>query len=242
MGIQDSQQEYFYNIMSGLGKLGGLPGFVAAGDLVSQKDIDQYYITNVDNPSVSATFFGTATGTTSGTVALLNAIGDWPRNPQYVLTGIASGTYGGTVTANWIDQFGVPVQENVVIGSAVNGGTTYGTVIAAKFVSASLGTNVSSGTFIGTLSIGYGTVSNGSANSNWFGLLSKIAGTGDVSNIRWSNNGTVTGLNKGTNIGTLVNATSHAFQGTAGVAITDTYTVISTPSFDNTSFGTMCAL
>src|SRR6185437_2596341 len=102
----------------------------------------------------------------------------------------------GTITANWLDQFGSPVTETVALGSVAGGGTTYGTAIVAKFVSGTVNPNTST---TGTYTIGYGTV----GTSNWFGLLTKVGGTSDLVNIRWINNGTPTVLNKGTALGTL---------------------------------------
>ncbi len=220
--------------MSSLASIGGLPGFVTAGNQVSQRDIDQYDLVNIDNPSVDTTWYGagTSTGTTVQALVLKNQLADWPRNVAYCFTG---GTSGGTITANLIDQFGNAVTEVVSLGSVAGGGTVYGTVIAAKFISGTVNPNTSTA---GTYTIGNGTV----GTSNWFGLLTKIGGTSDVKNIRWNNNGTITGLNSGTALGALVNKTTHAFQGTSGVAVTDTYTVIFKPTFDNTQFGTMCNL
>lgn len=230
--------------MSGLGKIGGLPGFVAAGDQVSARDIDRYEVVSLSNPAVDFSWFGTASGTVTAQTAIgkLNQLADWPRNFAYSVNGITNGTYGGTFTANGIDQFGVPFTETVAVGTAVNGGTVYGTQIAAKFISGSFISQGASGTFIGTARIGAGTAANGSASSNWFGLLTKIGGTNDLKLLTWINNGTPTALNVGTAIGTLVDTTRHAFQGTSGVALTDSYKVIFKPSFDNASHGTMCKL
>ena len=224
--------------MSGLGQIGELPGFAGAGHQVAQRDIDQYDLVSINNPSIDTAWFGagTSTGTTVAALVQANALADWPRNAAYCFTG---GTSGGTITANFIDQFGSPVTEVVSVGSAAGGGTTFGTAIVAKFLSGTVNPNTST---TGTYTVGFGTVSNGSAASNWFGLLSKLGGTSDVKILRWTNNGTATTLAKGTAMGTLVDANRHAFQGTSGVKVTDTYTVILKPSFDNTNFGTMCAL
>ncbi|MHB9161555.1 MAG: hypothetical protein ACYC6W_11835 [Nitrosotalea sp.] len=220
-----------------------LPGFGVGYDgQVSQRDIDQYDLVAVDNPTVSSTWFGSVSNAANGTLVIVNVLPDWPRNLAYIATGTASGTYGGTVVAKFFDQFGSAVTETVAIASAVNGGTVFGSAICGKFVSGSYAI-VSTGTAsTGTVSIGVGTLSNGSAQSNWFGLLSKVAGTSDVKNIVWVNSTTATALNGGTSIGSLVNTTLHAFQGTSGVAATDHYKVIFKPSFDNSALGTMSAL
>ena len=222
--------------MSGLGQIGELPGFVTGGHQVSQRDIDQYDYISIDTPSVDTAYYaaGTAAGTAVTALVLKNQLVDWPRNMAYCFTG---GTAGGTITANLIDQFGVSQTETVSLGSIAGGGTTFGTVIAAKFLSGTVYPNTST---TGTYTVGNGTAS-GTAG-NYFGLLSKIGGTGDVKNIVWINTSTPTGLNKGTSIGSLVNLGNHSFQGTSGVAATDHYRVILKPSFDNTNYGTMCNL
>jgi hypothetical protein len=236
--------------MSGLGELGEFYNFNVNAGQVSQKDIDQYDIIQVDNPVANYAWYGSASGTVTASTAItkVNQLADHPRNFCYSITGITNGTYGGTFTVNGVDQFGVTFQEVVSIGTAVNGGTTYGTAIAAKFISGSFISSGASGTFIGTANLGLGTAANGSASSNWFGLLTKIAGTSDVKMLTWNNNGTITTLNKGTAIGTLIgfdgngSVPSDAFQGTSGVAITDHYKVVFKPTYDNTGKGTMSNL
>lgn len=218
--------------MSGLAE--SQPAFVSAGAQVAPTDVDQYSTVVVGNPSTSATWFGTTIGTDSNTaITMLQTLADHPRNLYYTVSGVSAGTYGGIFTTKGVDQFGHPFTESVTIGTAVNGGTAFGTVIAAKVSSAAFATTASAGTFIGTANIGFGTLSNGSAQSNWFGLLTKIAGTSDVKMITWINNGTATGIAKGTNIGTSVSLANHAFQGTSGVAVTDSYRVVMKPTFDN---------
>ncbi len=230
--------------MSGLGETGGFYSENAnAGPLVSPKDQDEWTYLNIDNPSVDTKWFGSFSGGTAGTnnpITRLNALSEWPRNAFYTILGVASGTFGGTFTANWIDQFGSVIQEKVVVASAAPAVGVYGTAIIHKFLSGTFASQGSSGGSTGTAQIGYGTLANGSAQSNWFGLMTRIAGTNDVKNIRWDNNGTVTGLNVGTAIGTLVgydlngSLPSDSFQGTSPVQVTDTYTVTLSPSYDNT--------
>ena len=223
--------------MSGLAE--AFPGFGPGYPLRAvPRDLDQYYIVNIDNPVVNTGWFGTANGGTAAAgpaITLSNALGEWPRNAFYSVAGVASGTFGGTFVANWLDQFGSPITETVVVQSATPGTGVYGTAIVFKFLSGTFTSQGSSGGSAGTASIGYGTASNGSAQSNWFGLWTKIGGTSDLVTIRWDNNGTTTSLNKGTALGTLVDATRFAFQGTSGVAVTDTYMVIVYPTWDNAS-------
>lgn len=237
--------------MSGLGEMGYEYGANVNALQVAQKDIDQYDLLSINNPVANFGWFGTANGGTAAAgpaLVQVNQLADWPRNIAYSVTGQASGTYGGTFTVNGVDQFGVSFTETVVVASAANGGTVYGTAVATKFLSGTFTSQGSSGGSVGTASVGLGTASNGSASSNWFGLLTKITGTSEIKMITWTNNGTTTALNKGTSIGTLVgfnlngSVPSNAFQGTSGVAITDSYRVVLKPVYDNTGKGTMSGL
>lgn len=229
--------------MSGLNE--HFPEFAYAANQVAQRDLDQYDLVSVQNPSVDGSWIGTVSGTgpvAGAAIVVKNAYMDWPRNAKYAVNGITNGTYGGTFTVNWADQFGSVITETVALGTAVNGGTTFGTAIGWKFLSGTFQAIASAGTFIGTASVGVGTVTNGSAQSNWFGLMSKIAGTSDIKLIRWVNNGTTANLaNTGTGLGTQVSVANHAFQGTSGVAVTDVLTAVFKPTFDNQTKGTMSA-
>lgn len=230
--------------MSGLGA--HFPGFGPGySGQVAQNDIDQYYRTTVDNPVVSNTWVGTAAGGTSGqskALVLINKYLDHPRNLLYSVVG--TNDVGGSWTIKGADQFGSAITETVGFGTAAAGtpaGSAFGTAIFAR---------VDSGTFTfavgsagnGSAQLGVGTLSNGSAQSNWFGLLTKIAGTGDVKMISWVSSATPTTLNAGTAFGTLINTSTHSFQGTSGVATTDHYKVLTKSTYDNTTKGTMCAL
>jgi hypothetical protein len=229
--------------MSGLGELGELPGFTPGyGGQVAQRDIDQYYNVQIQNPSVDGSWIGTASGTVTAQTAptIKNAYMDWPRNAKYALNGITNGTYGGTFVAVWEDQFGAIITETVAVPAAVNGGTVFGTSINYKYLSGSFISQGSAGTFIGTASIGVGTTTSGTAQNNWFGLLTKIGAVSDVKLVRWVNNGTVANFaNTGTGIGTQVSLSQHAFQGTSGVATTDTLDTFLKTTFDNNGKGTM---
>lgn len=231
--------------MSGLGELGGLPGFNTGGMQIQQKDEDQYNILSVDNPVVSNTWFGTmAGGTNAQTKALvkINQTADYPRNALYSVVG--TNDVGGTFTINGVDQFGQAQTEVAGFGTAAAGtpaGSVFGTVIWAKILSGSF-TFASGSAGNGSAQVGVGTVTSGTFQNNWFGLMSKIGGTGDVKLITWIANATTTTLNGGTALGTLVNVARHAFQGTSGVATTDHYKVVYKPTFDNTGKGTQSAL
>ena len=229
--------------MSGFGELGGNFGFNEGGMQASQHDLDQYDIVTVQHPVVEGSWIGTGSGTgpaAGAAIVVKNAYMDWPRNAKYAVNGITNGTYGGTFVSNLMDQFGSVTQETVKIGTAVNGGTTFGTVIIYKFLSGTFYPVASAGTFIGTASIGCGTTESGTYQNNWFGLMTKIGAATDVKLIKWDNNGTIANFaSTGTGLGTLVSVSQHAFQGTSGVAVTDTLTVILKPTYDNTSKGTM---
>lgn len=222
------------------------------GFQVGQDELDQYQQIEILHPSVSTSFFGTVNGGTASTNAaltLVNRLAPYPRNPFYTIIGVSGGTFGGTFIANWVDQFGSTVQETVVVASAAPAVGVYGTAIVEKFISGTFQSQGSSGGSAGTAQVGFGTASNGSAQSNWFGLLTKIGGTSDIKNIAWDNNGTATGLNAGTAIGTLVgyqgngSLPNSAFQGTSGVAITDGYVVLVKTTYDSTrQQGTMSGL
>ena len=222
--------------MSGLGETGIFYGANVNAVQVQEKDLDRYHIIEMWDPSVSTTWFGTASGTVNTAITLLSQQADWPRNIAYTTTG---GTVGGTFVVNGKDQFGVPFTESVVVGTSASGQTVYGTVICAQFLSGTV--NVIN-TNTGTYNVGVGTASNGSAQSNWFGLTTKIGGTGDLKAFTWLKNGTPTPLNAGTALGTLVDVTRHAFQGTAGVSVTDGFRLMLKPTYDNTFKGTMSAL
>ncbi len=165
---------------------------------------------------------------------------DWPRNVKYAVNGISNGTYGGTFTCSYLDQFGSAITETVAIGTAVDGGTTFGTAIVYKFIGGTFKSQASAGTFIGTASIGAGTTLG--ASGNWFGLLTKIGATSDVKLIRYNNNGAGTVMGGGSLQGTNISVAQHAFQGTGGVLVTDQFSVLLKSTYDNTSKGTMCAL
>lgn len=237
--------------MSGLGEIGGEYAFNVNARQVQQKDLDQYVWYEVDNPSVSNTWIGTMAGGTSGqtkALVLINQNMDYPRNALYSLVG--TNDAGGTFTINGIDQFGVQQTETVGFGTKAAGtpaGSVFGSIIWAKILSGSFTFAVGSAGS-GSAQVGVGTVSNGSAQSNWFGLMSRIGGTGDVKLLTWISSTTVTAIHGGTGLGTLVgyenngSLPSSAFQGTAGVAVTDHYKVFYKPSFDNTGRGTMSNL
>jgi hypothetical protein len=210
------------------------PGMGAYSELrVTPDEIDRYERINTGVLSVSATWFGTAsagTSTQAKAYVIINKYADYPRNALYAVAG--SSDMGGTWTVNGRDQFGAAATETVVIGTAANGGTTAGTKIWR---------NIDSGTFTFTSGdLGSGTpkvgVAIGTAAGQAFklGLLTKIGGTTDVLSIGWSSSNVQTTVNGGT-VGALVDATNHAFSGSAVMGGTESYTVLIRPTFDNAS-------
>jgi len=221
--------------MSGLGEIGGLPGFNTGGQRVEPSDIDRYEVINTGVLSISATWVGTAAGGTSTQaqpLVLINRLLDHPRNLLYSQVGTADN--GGTWVINGKDQFGITVTETVG-----NGTVAAGTPAWAK-AGTTIFREVTSGTFTtATGAVGAGSprigVAIGTAGTTAFklGLLTKIAGSTDVKAITWTTQNVVTTLGGGT-IGALVDATNHAFTGTSIMAGTEQYKAYVITTWDNT--------
>lgn len=228
--------------MSGIGEIGGLPGF-NVGQQAQPSDMDRYEQYFIFAPSVDTAYMGTVSSATANSpVILKNVYPDVPRNLAYSATGVAGGM-GGTFVARGQDQFGGTVIETVAFASAAGGGTVQGTAIFAKLGTALFTPVGLGGTAVGTAAIGFGTAPGvGGTSGNYFGLPTKIGGTADIKTIVWITTNTATTLNAGTSIGSLVSTTLHAFCGTSGVAITDRYLVTYKPSFDNKGKGTLARL
>lgn len=195
---------------------GGVPGVALSGMRVAPQESDRYEIYNVQDFSISATWVGTptvGTQTTSQALVLINKYLDYPRSLSYGIAAAAGSVAGGTWTVNGYDQFGSAVRESVTVAPATGGGTVNGTAVFAEVTS-------------GTLAFGTGDPGNGTgrlgvaiaANDYWFGLPVKIAATTDVKRITHTGSGGIAlTLNGTASIGTLVNATTHAFRGTAAL-------------------------
>ena len=222
--------------MSGLKSLGGLPGTGFSNMEATPDELDRYEHINTGILSVSATWVGTAAGgtsTESKALVLINRLLDHPRNLLYSQVGTADA--GGSWTINGIDQFGQVIRETVGSGTAA-AGTPAWAVAGTKIFMA-----VTSGTFTtATGQVGLGSprigVAVGTAGTTAFklGLLTKIAGTADVKMITWIKENVATTLGGGT-IGAYVDATNHAFTGTAIMAGTEAYKVLLKPTWDNAS-------
>lgn len=201
---------------------------------ITPDEIDQYQVYSVMFPSTDGTV-GTAaagTATQAKVLVIVNKFCDYPRNLEFGVAGSAD--YGGTWVLNGKDQFGVNVSETVAIGTAVNGGTTVGTMIFAQ---------ISSGTFTATAdSIGSGTSKvkcSSAEGTTRFGLPFKIGGTADVKSITWVNNFVGKAINGGT-IGAYVgtggnNGYNNYFKGTASLGSADVYRVVAKPTWNASS-------
>lgn len=161
------------------------PDVAFSGNKVAGEEMEYMYYT-VNNPSIDATAVATAkaigaTGTGSALVENVMGACDVPRNLRVTCAGgTSSGTYGGTVTINGLDQYGEPVTETFSIATAVNGGTAIGTKIFSKFTS---GTCTFSGdTAVATCNVGFGTA----GTTTLFGIPGKVGGTGDLKNYNWA--------------------------------------------------------
>lgn len=215
------------------------PEFGAAKAQVDPSEIAMYQQYFVFSPSIDAAYIGTATGTATTAQALIfaNAYPDYPRTLVYAVTGVAGGQ-GGTWVLSGQDQFGGTVTETVAIATANGGGTVVGTAIFAKVGGGTFTPLGLGGTAVGTAKVGFGTTVG--AQGNWFGLPTRIAGTGDVKTLVWGSSNVSTTLNAGTAIGTLISpqggtTPASAFQGTANVTATDRYFVTYKSTWDNSS-------
>lgn len=205
------------------------PDIRFSGNLVTPDEIDRYEQYQVINPAISATFFGTAkAGTASQALAigLGNTRADYPRNVSAVFSGSA-GVYG-VVSVTGKDQFGVAQSETLTQAAGTQTAAVVdGTKVFAQVTAATITYGTITGT--GTCSLGVGTV----GTTLLFGLPAKIKSVSDVKAITWSESA---GIAKPINGGTIasstyVNASAHAFRGSADLEGTMTYSVLFKPSF-----------
>lgn len=206
--------------------------FAFSGAQVTPDEIDEYRQYVVANPSISATWVGTAaagTSTQAKALVLINKNLDYPRNLLYSVVG--TNDVGGTWTVNGKDQFGAVITESV--GS--------GTVAAGTPAFATSGTKIFAQVTSGTFQFATGSAGNGSARigvavaaagTAKFGLPDKIAAVTDVKSISWSKELVQTTLNGGTVDSTLVNVANSAFSGTAVVGGTESFVVLYKPTKD----------
>lgn len=219
--------------MSGLGELGGLPGFTGPISQVQPRDIDQYTQYLIVNPGLTTTGLGTVETTGTGAVVFTNVVPDYPRNVLVTILGVAGGI-GGTVTVAGKNQFGGTQTETIGFASAAGGGTAAGTKIFG-FVNRGtvLGLDGVGGTAVGSVKIGYaiGTAAGIIAR---FGLPVKIGATTDIKNISLSGQGVGgTAVNGGTYSSAIIDTTNHAFLPSTIVGGTQTYSILIKSTFDN---------
>ena len=212
--------------MSGL--VDRFPEFAFGGYKVAPSELDKYEVYYVNHPQTSTSYMGTTaagTSTQAKAMVIVSKTCDYPRNLAGAVAG--SSDMGGVWVVNGKDQFGSTITETITIGTAANGGTTAGTKVFAEITT-------------GTCTITEGAVGNGTPTLGFdttgttviFGLPSKIAGSADIKNITWINDGTPTAINGGT-IGAYAVAAVHGFRGTSDVALTDKYVVWYKPTYDN---------
>ena len=145
---------------------------------VTPDEIDRYEVYTVINPATLNVnqWFGTfpVGGTSSlGTMVVVNAISDYPRNLEFSVTGTGAGM-AGTLTATGRDQFGSVIQEVISIGTASNGGTQPGTKVFAQITNGTINFGTAVGN--GTARVGLGTT----GTTTLFGLPFKVGGTTDL--------------------------------------------------------------
>src|SRR3990167_934284 len=168
--------------------------FALSENAVQPDEIDAYEQYVIAFPSYDLKWFGTwpVAGTAAtGTLVLINAIADYPRNLEFVLAGTGVGM-AGTATIYGTNQFGGSINEVFGFGSADNGGTVVGTKVFAQLSAGTLlfGTAVGNG----TAKIGVGTL----GTTTLFGLPFKVGGTTDLKSFAFGTNHISATVNGGT--------------------------------------------
>src|SRR3990167_3081799 len=201
--------------------------FALSENAVQPDEIDAYEQYVIAFPSYDLKWFGTwpVAGTAAtGTLVLINAIADYPRNLEFVLAGTGVGM-AGTATIYGTNQFGGSVNEAFGFGSADNGGTVVGTKIFAQISAGTLlfGTAVGNG----TAKLGVGTL----GTTTLFGLPAKIGGTTDVKLV--SKGGSVGMLTAGGGtIAQYVDLPQHAIKSPTNVVSANIISVIYKPTYN----------
>lgn len=209
--------------------------FTQAKAKVTPDEVDQYVIYNVNNPSLSATYMGTAAGTQTASAAIVftSVKPDYPRNLLYSMVGTAD--IGGSITATGKNQFGEVITETVgsgTVAAGTPGWAAAGTKIFAEVTAATATYATSSGQGNGTSRIG---LAIGTAGTLLYrlGLPTKVGAVSDVKRITWTSQHVGTAINGGT-IGTAqVDTTNHAYIGQTIMAGTETFQFTLRPTFDN---------
>lgn len=210
------------------------PDIQFSGNKVTRDEIEHYEQYCVINPTINATYIGTAAAGTAGQTKSLtfdtSAYLDYPRNLLYSVQG--TNDIGGTWTVSGKDQFGSTVSETVGFGTAAAGtpaASSAGTQIFAKVTGGTF-TIAGTGNGIGRVGVAIGTASP----KFLFGLPNRIGTVTDVKTINWSDeSGQVVPINKGSvQSSTYVDATNHAFTGTTDITGTTTYVVWYKPTYN----------
>lgn len=206
--------------------------FTGDNNRITPDEIDQYRQYVIMNPSVSATYFGTAASANAVAITAINTRADYPRNMLLSVTGVAGGM-GGTAVINGVDQFGGTIQESIGFASAAGGGTQAGTKVFARYTDGTFTPQGLGGTAVGTVSLGV-AISTAS-NSPLFGLLDKLGGTADVKAVTWLDSGVA----KQHGAASHADTTNHAIriEVTGGVAAADSYVVLYRPTKDLSNEG-----
>lgn len=219
--------------MSGLGEIGGLPGFSGTYSQVQIRDLDRYEQYQITHPGITGASLGTVSSAATAAFVFDNIVPDYPRNVLFTMLGVAGGM-GGTVTIAGKDQFGGTQTETIGFASAAGGGTAAGTKI---FGMVNRGTLVGlaglGGTAVGTASLGYasGTASGIKVR---FGLPFKIGALTDIKSITLSGQGVGgSAVAGGTYTSAVVDTTNHAFLPATIVGGSQIYSILAKPTFDN---------
>ena len=220
--------------MSGLGEIGGLPGFSGTVSQVQPRDLDRYEQYLIINPGITTTGLGTVETAAAGSaVVFTNVVPDYPRNVLLTILGVAGGM-GGTVTVAGKDQFGGTQVETIGFASAAGGGTAAGTKIFGLVNRGTvLGLAGLGGTAVGSVKIGYASGTAAGIVVR-FGLPWKIQATSDIKNISLSGQGVGGSAVSGGTYGTaIIDTTNHAFLPNIIVGGSQTYSILAKPTFDN---------
>lgn len=203
---------------------------------VTPDEVDGYKYTRIYYPTASASWFGTAEAGSAAEAkafVITQAQADYPRTVLVTVTNSSGSVCTGTCDVTGTDQFGDALTESIALSgteTTLKAGTGIFKTVTSATITFGTATE-EDGT--ATLGVAIGTTAG---QVGRFGLGYKIGAAADVKMITWINNGTATGLDKGTVNTTLVSAASHSFQGTKILAKTDIYTVQALPTYNNLRF------
>jgi len=203
------------------------PGIRFSNILVTPEEMDRYEQYVIAFPSIDSKWFGTfpVAGTAAnGTLVVINAIADYPRNVEFTLFGTGAALVG-TLALYGTDQFGGSINESITFTKADNGGTGVGTKIFAQISAGTLAFGTAIGN--GTAYVGVGTT----ATTTLFGLPCKIGGTTDVKSITRSTAAGAQTVGGGT-VAAYVGTQYHHIKAPATLSGTQIITVLYKPTYD----------